>query len=222
LITENEPVGAILTKRYCHQGKAAAGTKYAHGGAQWASFPWPGSALLSLDLRLKRRASTRVSTVGRPGRHKTVTKPTLYFGDFACPQSCNSVTALAVMPLFTDGQTIDMPISILDLDGNVTKVVLAGRIDIAGAREIEMPMAVVAGSRRAVVVDLSAVEFMASLGLRGIVVSARSIISKRGRIVLLMPQPQVEEVITTTGIDQLIPIYHDETDAIAAVITTTG
>jgi anti-anti-sigma factor len=124
--------------------------------------------------------------------------------------------------MFTDGQTIVMPISILDLEGNVTKVVLAGRIDIAGAREIEMPMAVIAGSRRAVVVDLSAVEFMASLGLRGIVVSAKSIISKRGRIVLLMPQPQVAEVITTTGIDQLIPIYHDESDAIAAVIATTG
>jgi anti-sigma B factor antagonist len=122
--------------------------------------------------------------------------------------------------LFTDGQIIVMSISVLELDGNVTKVVLAGRIDIAGAREIEMPMAVIAGSRRAVVVDLSAVEFMASLGLRGIVVSARSIISKRGKIVLLMPQPQVEEVITTTGIDQLIPIYHDETDAITAVIAT--
>jgi anti-sigma B factor antagonist len=115
-----------------------------------------------------------------------------------------------------------MAISILELDGNVTKVVLSGRIDIAGAREIEMPMAVIAGSRRAVVVDLSAVEFMASLGLRGIVVSAKSIFSKRGKIVLLMPQPQVEEVITTTGIDELIPIYRDEAEAIAAVIAALG
>jgi anti-sigma B factor antagonist len=154
--------------------------------------------------------------------HKTIIKFPLSFSNFAAPNPCNRVTALAVMPCSPNGQPIAMPISILDLDGNVTKVVLAGRIDIAGAREIEMPMAVVAGSRRAVVVDLSAVDFMASLGLRGIVVSARSIISKRGKIVLLMPQPQVEEVITTTGIDQLIPIYHDETDAIAAVITTIG
>jgi anti-anti-sigma factor len=110
-----------------------------------------------------------------------------------------------------------MPISILELDGNVTKVVLSGRLDIVGAREIEMPMAVVAGSRRAVVVDLSAVEFLASLGLRGIVISAKSIISKRGKIVLLFPQPHVEDVITTTGIDTLIPIFHDETAAIIAV-----
>jgi anti-anti-sigma factor len=110
----------------------------------------------------------------------------------------------------------------VELDGNVTKVVLSGRIDVAGARELALPMAVVAGSRRAVVVDLSAVEFMASLGLRGIVISAKSIISKRGKMVLLTPQPQVEDVITTTGIDSLIPIYHDESEAVAAVIAILG
>src|SRR5580693_3181304 len=115
-----------------------------------------------------------------------------------------------------------MPITILELEGEVTKVLLSGRIDIVGAREIEMPMAVVAGSRRAVVVDLSGVEFMASLGLRGIVVSAKSIMSKRGKIVLLQPRPEVEEVITTTGIDELIPIYHDEAEAIAAVVAVLG
>ncbi len=113
-----------------------------------------------------------------------------------------------------------MPILIHELDGDVTRVVLSGRIDIAGAREIELPMAVVAGSRRAVIVDLSAVEFMASLGLRGIVISARSIVSKRGKIVLYAPRQHVEEVITTTGIHQMIPIYHDEAEAIAAVTVT--
>jgi anti-anti-sigma factor len=151
--------------------------------------------------------------------HKTVIKLPYQFSKFTISEPCNHVTALASMPRSQNGKIVVMPISVLHLDGNVTKVVLTGRLDIAGAREIEMPMAVIAGSRRAVVVDLSAVEFLASLGLRGIVVSARSIISKRGKIVLLMPQPQVEDVITTTGIDQLIPIYHNETDAIAAVLT---
>jgi anti-anti-sigma factor len=119
-------------------------------------------------------------------------------------------------------QKAAMPIEIQDLDRNITRVVLSGRIDIVGSREVEMPMAIVAGSRRAVVIDLSAVEFMASLGLRGIVVSAKSIMSKRGKVVLLAPRPQVLEVLTTTGIDELIPIYHDETEAFAAVIATPG
>lgn len=111
-----------------------------------------------------------------------------------------------------------MPIAIQDLDGAVTKVVLSGRIDVAGAHEIDMPMSLVAGSRRAVVIDLAAVEFMASMGLRSLVVCAKSIISKRGKVVLLAPQPGVEEVITVSGIDDLIPIYRDEAEAISAVI----
>jgi len=115
-----------------------------------------------------------------------------------------------------------MPIVVQDLARNVTKVVLSGRIDIAGARELEMPMAVVAGARRAVVIDLSAVEFLASLGLRGIVVSAKSIMSKRGKVVLLAPRPEVQDVIVTTGIDDLIPIFHDEAAAIAAVLETVA
>lgn len=110
-----------------------------------------------------------------------------------------------------------MPIAIHDLDGGVTKVVLSGRIDIAGAKEIDMPMNVVAGSRRAVVIDLSGVDFLASMGLRSLVLAAKSIISKRGRVVLLAPQPAVAEVIHTTGIDDLIPIHHDEAAAVAAV-----
>ena len=110
-----------------------------------------------------------------------------------------------------------MPIAIEELDGGVTRVSLSGRIDIPGAQEIDMPMSVVAGSRRAVVIDLSKVDFMASMGLRSLVVCAKSIMSKRGKVVLLSPQPMVEEVITISGINDLIPIYHDEAAAVAAV-----
>jgi anti-anti-sigma factor len=110
-----------------------------------------------------------------------------------------------------------MPITLLDLHNGVTKVVLTGRIDIAGAAQIDMPMSVVGGSRRAVVIDLSGVEFMASMGLRHLVLCAKSIQSKRGRVVLLAPRPEVEEVIKTSGIDELIPVHGSEADAIAAV-----
>jgi anti-anti-sigma factor len=111
-----------------------------------------------------------------------------------------------------------MSIELQELDNGVTKVVLTGRIDIAGSARIEMPMSVVGGSRRAVVIDLSAVEFMASLGLRSIVLCAKSIQIKRGRVVLLSPRPLVAEVIQTSGVDELIPVFDTESDAIAAVM----
>jgi stage II sporulation protein AA (anti-sigma F factor antagonist) len=110
-----------------------------------------------------------------------------------------------------------MPIAVLELDGDLTKVVLSGRIDIAGAHEIDLPMSVVGGSRRAVIVDLAGVEFMASLGLRSLVLAAKAIARRQGRMVLLSPNPDVEEVIRTTGVDELIPIFHEEHLAVAAV-----
>jgi anti-sigma B factor antagonist len=110
-----------------------------------------------------------------------------------------------------------MAFELVDLDNGVTKVVLTGRIDIEGAREIDLPMSVVGGSRRAVVVDLSGVDFMASMGLRSLVLCAKAVQSKRGRIVLLAPQTLVLEVIQTSGIDELIPVFGTEAEAIAAV-----
>jgi len=71
--------------------------------------------------------------------------------------------------------------------------------------------------QRNVVIDLSAVTFIASLGLRSIVLGGKAVLSKKGKVVLLSPTPPVEEVITTSGIDQLFKIYHDEWAAIAAV-----
>ncbi len=115
-----------------------------------------------------------------------------------------------------------MPVAFQDLDDGVTKIVLTGRIDIAGAMEIDMPMSVAGGSRRAVVVDLSGVEFMASLGLRSVVLCGKSIMSKGGKLVLLSPQPAVEEVITVSGVDELFAIYRDEALAIAAVKPGAG
>jgi anti-sigma B factor antagonist len=110
-----------------------------------------------------------------------------------------------------------MAFQLVELEAGVTKVVLTGRIDIAGAHEIDLPMSVVGGSRRAVVIDLSGVDFMASMGLRGIVLCAKAVQSKRGKIALLAPQPLVLDVIQTSGIDELVPVYATEAEAIAAV-----
>jgi anti-sigma B factor antagonist len=110
-----------------------------------------------------------------------------------------------------------MPIVIEDLADGVTKVVLSGLIDIAGSAEIDTPMSVVGGSRKAVIVDLSRVSFMASLGLRSIVLAGKTVMRRGGSMVLLAPQPAVEEVITVSGIDELFEIHRDEAAAIAAV-----
>jgi len=110
-----------------------------------------------------------------------------------------------------------MPIAIHEQDGGITRVVLSGRIDIAGAAEIDLPLSLIGGTRRAVIIDLAAVEFIASMGLRSLVIAGKTVLQKRGRVVLLAPVPAVAEVIVTSGVDELLPIYALEAEAIAAV-----
>lgn len=110
-----------------------------------------------------------------------------------------------------------MPIAIQDLESGVTVVAISGRIDIAGAHQIDMPMNIVAGAKRRVVIDLTAVEFLASMGIRHIVIAAKSIASKRGVCVMYGPTPDVRSVLEATGIDTMIPIHDELDDAIRAV-----
>jgi anti-anti-sigma factor len=102
-----------------------------------------------------------------------------------------------------------MNISIEEMDGGVTRVVLDGRLDIEGASQVDLKMNVVAGSAKFLLIDLKDVTFLGSMGLRSIVVPAKNVHRRGGKAALFAPQPMVEEVIKASSIDQIIPIYHD-------------
>jgi anti-anti-sigma factor len=110
-----------------------------------------------------------------------------------------------------------MEMQVDELDGGVTKVVLRGRMDIEGANTIDLGFNAIAGSRRAVVIDMSEVTFLASLGIRVLVYGAKTVSMKGGKMVLLSPVEDVVTVLTTLRIDSLIPIFHDADAALAAV-----
>jgi anti-anti-sigma factor len=55
-------------------------------------------------------------------------------------------------------------------------------------------------------VDISALEFIASLGMGMFISCARSLKRHGAGMVLLNPQPEVEEVLKAVGVDQGIPI----------------
>ena len=109
-----------------------------------------------------------------------------------------------------------MELSLETLPDDITKVSLTGRLDIQGAEKIDLPFSTLA-SHRKVIVDLSHVSFLASMGIRTIVLTARSVKSKGGVLVLQDPQPDVEKVLVISGIDTLIPIVHGIDAARAAV-----
>ncbi len=110
-----------------------------------------------------------------------------------------------------------MEMSIEAFSDSGTQVVLNGRLDMQGAQKIDLPFSALAGSHRRVIVDLSQVAFMASMGIRTLVLTAKSIKSKGGRLILLDPIGAVEKVLVESGIDTIIPITHGLDAAIGAV-----
>lgn len=111
-----------------------------------------------------------------------------------------------------------MEMVVEELERGVTRVVLAGRLDIAGSAVIDLRFNTVSGSRRAVVVDMSGVSFIASMGIRTLVSGAKAVRTRGGRMVLVFPEANVEKALRTASIDTLIPIYHDSDAAVAAVL----
>ncbi len=81
-----------------------------------------------------------------------------------------------------------MQLSMEELEGGITKVVLDGRLDIAGAQEIDLKMNVIAGTKKAVLVDMQKVTFLGSMGLRTLVAPAQAIKGRGGKVVLFAPE----------------------------------
>ena len=98
-----------------------------------------------------------------------------------------------------------MDISINDAGSTVT-VTLAGRLDVHGAESIDLPLATLSGSKNRIVMDMSQVTFIASIGLRHLVTAAKALQRRGGELILLNPTATVAEVVTSSGLINFLPI----------------
>lgn len=110
-----------------------------------------------------------------------------------------------------------MTISTEFMDGEITRVILDGRMDIEGAQAVDLRMNVVAGSARFLLVDLRNVTFIGSMGIRSIVVPAKNVCRRGGKVALFGPVPMVEEVLKTSNVHEVIPIFHDLDAAVSSL-----
>ena len=100
----------------------------------------------------------------------------------------------------------------------IEKISLIGRLDSAGAQEIDMRFTALVATRKLLaVVDMSEVSFLASIGIRTLVTNARAQKQRGGELALASPQPLVEEVLKVAGIDTIIPVYPDVDAASSAM-----
>ena len=112
-----------------------------------------------------------------------------------------------------------MQLHVASIENGVTKVSLSGRLDVEGALKIDNEFTEITTQNKNVLVDLSDVPFIASLGIRTLVVGAKAAANNGGKMVLLNPQPNVEQVLRTTHVDTVMPIIH-EAGEIAKVFGT--
>ena len=106
-----------------------------------------------------------------------------------------------------------------ELDNGICLIKLKGRLDIVGTGEIETRFTgYCAGDNVRVVVDLSEVDFLASIGIRLLVLTAKSIASRGGKMILLNPIPEVQSILEITGIPEIIPIYSQLESAVTVLL----
>src|SRR5262245_9929655 len=103
-----------------------------------------------------------------------------------------------------------MKLQYKELDRGIRLIKLIGTLDMTGTYGIEVEFVRhCAGDNVLVIVDLSKVNYLSSIGIPMLINTAKSVVNGGGRMVLLNPQPSVAEVLDIVGIQQLIPIYED-------------
>lgn len=100
------------------------------------------------------------------------------------------------------------------IDGDIYRICLNGRMDIEGVASIEKRFAeLVAEPYQRVAVDMSAVPYMSSIGIRALLINAKAVSRRGGKYIILSPQSEVLDVLKVSGIDQLITICTDLDEA---------
>ncbi|MCA0432581.1 MAG: STAS domain-containing protein [Proteobacteria bacterium] len=108
-----------------------------------------------------------------------------------------------------------MKLDVKDLNGGAKEAILDGRLDVQGSLAIDGEFAKLAADSKNLLVDLSSVSFLASLGIRMLVSAAKALSENNGSLVLLNPQENVAKVLSSTGIDTIIPVKSDRKEALA-------
>jgi len=113
-----------------------------------------------------------------------------------------------------------MLITFEDVNDTLRRIQLSGRLDIPGTEAISLKFTNLAASAaRRVVVDLTGVSFLASIGIREFITNAKALQMRGGRMVLFVgDNTGVAKTLQVTGIDVLIPMFVDLAEADKAAL----
>jgi anti-sigma B factor antagonist len=111
-----------------------------------------------------------------------------------------------------------MKIEYTELEDGIRLIKLSGRLDLNGTYSVEIQFVRHCdGENARVLVDLSDVSFLSSVGIPMLVNTARSVVKRGGKIAFLRPSENVIRVLDLVGVPQVIPIYDDLDSAITGM-----
>ena len=97
-----------------------------------------------------------------------------------------------------------------DVAADVLGISLHGRLDTPGVDDVETAFTDTATrAGRHVLVDLSDVEFVGSMGLRMFISVAKALSKKKSKLVLYGARPLVKDVFDTVSLGDIVPVADD-------------
>lgn len=114
-----------------------------------------------------------------------------------------------------------MSITHEDAGADLRRIVISGRLDVAGTKIIApLLLDLIATPRTQVIVDLTTLELLTSIGLRALIESAKVVGNRGGRMLLVVdPRSVVTLSLKATGIDQVIPTFDTVAEAQKALLS---
>lgn len=111
-----------------------------------------------------------------------------------------------------------MHLEVTDREDGISQVALVGKLDVGGLHAVDEEFhSMTASLQRPTIVDLSSLEYIASLGM-GMLISCAQSLQRAGRpMVLVGAHGTVDAALRTAGIDQAIPMVDDVDAALAAI-----
>jgi anti-anti-sigma factor len=108
-----------------------------------------------------------------------------------------------------------MSISYVDVGDQLRRIEISGRLDVEGTNSVASQLVeLTQAPKKGVVVDLSALKFLASIGIRALITAAKAVKQRGGKMVLVVDEGStVMMSVKATGIDQLVPVFGDSSAA---------
>ena len=108
-----------------------------------------------------------------------------------------------------------MNVDILHVEGS-TIVNVEGRLDTMTAGAFEAKIIPLTETTRKLVINMSALDYISSTGLRVFLVAQKKIRQAGGQLSLCCLQPAIREIFDIAGFSTIFPIFPDQESAISS------